>query len=151
MNNLTDQKAGPVRLVIPGEPVAKGRPRLTKHGHVYTPDKTVSYENLVRLSYMQSYPYANLMEGQLQAIIKAFMKIPKSATKHNQEGMEKNSIRPTKRPDCDNIAKAVLDALNGLAYRDDSQIVVCTIGKYYSDIPRVEVDIRPLGAEEAAP
>ena len=50
-------------------------------------------------------------------------------------------IRSTKKPDCDNIAKIILDALNGLAYKDDKDIVSCLIEKWYGDEPRVEVYI----------
>jgi Holliday junction resolvase RusA-like endonuclease len=53
-------------------------------------------------------------------------------------------IRPTKRPDVSNVIKIIEDALNGLAYRDDSQIVRVVGEKYYSDSPRVEVEICSL-------
>jgi Holliday junction resolvase RusA-like endonuclease len=67
--------------------------------------------------------------------------MPASASKKKQQSMLHGGIRPTKKPDCDNIAKAVLDALNGIAYYDDSQVVTVTVEKLYSDTPRVEVEI----------
>lgn len=134
-----------IRLIIPGEPVAKGRPRITRNGHAYTPEKTTNYENLVRLAFMQQCGKTNPYEGEITAVIDAYMQIPKSASKKRQEAMRCHETRPTKRPDGDNIAKAVLDSLNGLAYKDDSQVVDCTIRKFYSDKPRVELRIIPAG------
>ena len=59
--------------------------------------------------------------------------------------MEAGEIRPIKRPDWDNIGKLITDALiNNLAYHDDSQIVSCTVEKYYSEQPRVEVEIEEI-------
>jgi Holliday junction resolvase RusA-like endonuclease len=56
-------------------------------------------------------------------------------------------IRPIKKPDLDNIAKIIADSLNGVAYRDDSQIVESSVAKFYSDFPRVEVEIYEAGGE----
>ena len=52
-----------------------------------------------------------------------------------------DEIKPTKKPDADNIAKAVCDALNGIACKDDSQVVDLTVRKHYSKFPRVQVFI----------
>jgi Holliday junction resolvase RusA-like endonuclease len=126
-----------IKLTIPGQPCAKGRPRLGKFG-TYTPEKTVNYETLVKELYIIGN-YGKQLEGALQITVSAFFKIPKS-----KENAFKNScgeIRPTTRPDWDNIGKIISDALNGLAYCDDSQIVRAIVNKYYSDIPRVEVEI----------
>lgn len=78
----------------------------------------------------------------LEAEINAFYSIPQSASKKKKEEMREGQIRPAKKPDCDNVAKIVLDALNKLAYRDDAQIVDCIIRKWYTDDPRVTVTIR---------
>ena len=132
-----------IKLIIPGEPVAKGRPRVTKHGITYTPKKTENYENLVKLCYMQQ-SQGDVLEGELKANIKAYFQIPKSASKKKYNAMEQGDIRPVKRPDIDNIIKSVLDSLNGLAYRDDSQVVCINAEKYYSDNPRVEIEISEM-------
>ena len=129
-----------INLIIPGEPVAKGRPRVTRTGIAYTPAKTKGYENLVKMCYMEQCNNLKL-EGELQAAVIAYFQIPKSASKKKQKQMEEGEIRPTKKPDADNILKAVLDALNGLAYKDDSQIVSVGIEKWYSHEPKVEVVI----------
>lgn len=131
-----------IKLEIPGEPVAKGRPRMTKAGIAYTPAKTVNYEVLVKELFIISRQ--KMLEGELIAYIDAYFGIPKSTPKKKYPDMVNGQIRPTKRPDLDNIAKTVLDALNGLAYSDDSQVVSLTVDKYYSDNPRVEVTIKEV-------
>ena len=76
--------------------------------------------------------------------IKAFFKIPKSTSKKQKERMLTGEIRPTKKPDMDNIVKAVADALNGIAYEDDKQIIECSIKKYYTEEERIEVEIENI-------
>lgn len=127
-----------VKLTIPGEPVAKGRPRVTRYG-TYTPQKTANYETLVQQLYIiEELPK---LEGQLRMEINAYFRIPKSATKAKKLAMEQNTIRPTKKPDGDNILKIIGDALNCFAYDDDSQVVDSIVRKWYSTEPRVEVEI----------
>ena len=57
-------------------------------------------------------------------------------------------IKPTKKPDCDNIAKIVLDSLNGIAFMDDKQVVNLVVTKNYDSIPCVEVDIKEIGGSD---
>ena len=73
--------------------------------------------------------------------VTAFYPIPKSTSKKKIELMEKGEIRPTIKPDLDNCVKIVADSLNGIAYKDDSQIVSVVADKYYSDTPRLELRI----------
>jgi Holliday junction resolvase RusA-like endonuclease len=77
----------------------------------------------------------------MEAHIQAFFSIPKSTSKTKREKMLSGEIRPTKKPDWDNIGKVVCDALNKLAYGDDSGIVDGRVQKFYSDEPRVEVEL----------
>ena len=139
------------KFTVLGEPVGKGRPKFsTVNGFAkaYTPAKTTNFENLVRLSYQQQCNKVPYNQGeQLAAEISAFFQIPKSISKVKHDAMENGHIMPTKKPDCDNIAKAVLDALNGIAYYDDSQITHLIIRKFYSDTPRTEIVIRRIGNE----
>lgn len=131
------------KLTIPGEPKGKGRPRFTKQGHTFTPDSTAAYEDSVRLAFRQAYPAAEPFDKgiPLSAHITAFFPIPKSSSRSRAADMERGAALPTKKPDCDNIAKIVLDALNGIAYHDDAQIAALTVIKSYSRDPRVEVEI----------
>jgi Holliday junction resolvase RusA-like endonuclease len=129
-----------IKLTIPGEPCAKQRPRLGK-GYTYTPQKTVNYETLVRELYILQN-FRQKLEGELVMTVRAYFTIPKSASKKKAADMVAGRIRPTKRPDWDNVGKIISDALNGLAYHDDSQIVSATVEKWYSTEPRVEVELR---------
>jgi Holliday junction resolvase RusA-like endonuclease len=129
-----------IRITIPGEPVAKARPRVTKWG-TYTPDKTKNYETLVKELFFIEHGQI-LLDGPLDVEIKAFFKIPKSTSKKKRYEMVQGILRPIKKPDVDNVIKSITDALNDLAYLDDKQIVKVTTEKLYSEEPRVEVEIR---------
>lgn len=135
-----------IEFKVLGEPVGKGRPKFsTVNGYAaaYTPHKTAAYENLVRLSFRQQCgsvkPYDKSFS--LSAHIVAFFPIPKNTSKKRTQSMLEGLERPTKKPDNDNIAKAVLDALNGIAYHDDAQIVSLSVDKFYSDEPKTVVRI----------
>lgn len=131
-----------INFEIPGEPVAKGTARVTRWG-TYTPEKTVLYENWVKDCFIRAYGHGmELLEGPLKMNIVAYKSIPKSKSNKVKAAMAVGHIRPTNKPDSSNIAKAVEDALNGLAYKDDSQIVDQHINKYYAEIPRVEITIQ---------
>lgn len=134
-----------VELVIAGEPCGKGRPRFVKVGNftrTYTPEETASYENLIKVSYRMKYGLERFGDmSQLTMFVKAYYGIPKSASKRNRQLMIDKKLRPTKKPDWDNIGKIIADSLNGVAYRDDAQVVDALVRKYYSETPRVEVVI----------
>ena len=121
---------------IYGKPEGKARPRVTIHG-TYTPKKTKQYEQTVQVEYKrQSGVYFD--NKPLQVEITANFPIPKSTPKNQRIEMLAGHIRPTKKPDCDNIAKAILDALNGQAYRDDAQISALYVRKWYDEKPRAK-------------
>ena len=136
-------------FVIPGEPRGKGRPRFASRGKyisTYTDEKTALYENLVKVEYQAQC--SNKYFGDklyIKACIIARYAIPRSVSKSAKEKMLAGIIRPAKKPDIDNIVKVIFDALNGIAYRDDSQIVECEIRKFYSDVPCVEVTLTGYG------
>ena len=130
-------------FVVEGEPKAKGRPRFTKSGIAYTPKETATYENFVKVSFQNAYPIHVRMEGSIKATIIAYFGIPKSKPKKFKEQAEHEKVYPEKKPDCDNIAKTILDSLNGIAYEDDKQITDMLVLKRYSYIPRVEVILEP--------
>ena len=137
-----------IEFTIPGEPVAKGRPNFSRQGNfvrAYTPEKTTNYETLVRFLYCEKAKGEQFpSDMQLKITIKAYLSIPKSVSKKKQAGMASGAIRPIKRPDTDNIVKAVLDGLNTVAFRDDSQVVEISAGKWYSDEPRAEIIIEEV-------
>ena len=133
-----------IELTIPGEPVGKARPRMARGGIVYTPTKTVNYEDLIRELFIVKYPGFQPLEGPVRMSLSAWLRIPKTSKK-KIEAMESGEIRPTKKPDMSNILKSVEDALNNLAYRDDKQIVECELEKRYGSRPRIELVIEALG------
>jgi Holliday junction resolvase RusA-like endonuclease len=137
-----------IQFTVYGTPVGKGRPKFsTFNGHAtaYTPTKTVNYENLVKLSYQQQCNN-KLYEKDvpLKAEIVAYFPIPKSTSKKKRQMMLEGKIRHTKKCDADNLAKSILDALNGIAFYDDSQVCELSVSKLYSDEPRAEITIREI-------
>lgn len=139
-----------IRFTVPGAPKGKARPRVTKAGHAFTPKGTVEYENWVKQCFVLS-GQKGCLEGQIEARIKAFFPIPRSTSQSKRIQMVIGKIQPAKKPDIDNIAKSVLDALNGMAYQDDSQIVKLIIEKWYSNDPHVEVELIELGDDKICP
>ncbi len=135
-----------VKFVIQGEPRGKGRPRFnTKTGHAVTPNETASYENLVHLNYIQQCnKYRFPDDAMLDMRIMAYYSIPMSVSKKKRAMMLAGEVRPTKKPDMDNVVKVIADSLNQVAYRDDTQIVDCQCRKFYAEQPRVEVIIRQI-------
>lgn len=134
-------------ITIPGAPVAKGRPRVTTfggHARAYTPGKTRRYEDLIRLEAGRAMEGRELLAGPLSVQVNAFVPIPKSMTKAKRAAALEGALRPTTRPDCDNYAKT-MDALNGIAWQDDSQVVTLHVAKHYSDHPRLEFVASELG------
>ncbi len=131
-----------ISFTIPGEPTGKARPRVQKFG-TRNEEKTVLYENLVKTCFFrQSNGRKFDDDAQLDVRVTAYYQIPKSVSKKKQEAMLKHIIRPKKKPDVDNVAKIILDALNKEAYYDDAQVVDFQLRKFYSDNPRVVVTIQ---------
>ena len=117
-----------ISFEIPGPVRGKARPRVTRAGITYTPKETVQYENLVKLCFRE----AAASDKPVRAQLEVYHEIPKSTSKSRQGAMLLDRIYPTKKPDADNIAKIVLDSLNGIAYKDDSQVVELIVNKSYS-------------------
>lgn len=125
-------------ITIPGKPRGKGRPRFSRAtGRTYTDDATAVYENLVKTIWMTVV--GERLIGELSVSIAAHYAIPTSKPKKMQVAMRDGLVRPTTKPDIDNVIKAVLDGLNGVAYADDAQVVELSASKCYSDDPRVVV------------
>ena len=136
-----------IRFTIPGNPRGKQRPRLCKFNgknYVYTPKETVNYEDLVKSSYLAEYNLCFEKDVPLEVLILAAFSIPKKIKKGLKSLMAAGVLLPTKRPDCDNIIKIILDGLNGVAYHYDSQICRVSLKKIYSEKPGVAVLIRNI-------
>ena len=130
-------------FTIPGKVQAKQRPRFNGK-FAYTQRETVAYDNWVKTCYLEKYKGQKLLEKPLKVKIIAYYDIPKSTSKKKQKMMLDNEIFPTIKPDADNIAKSILDSLNGIAYLDDKQVVKLIVEKYYSKSANVTVMIEEL-------
>ena len=135
------------RLTVYGKPEGKGRPRFAKTSYgtkVYTPPATVCYEERLRLVYMTCCKEFFAEQGEpVEIDIVAYFDVPASASKKAKQRMYEGAVMPTKKPDWDNIGKIVTDALNGIAWHDDAQIVKASVSKKYTqEIPRIEINIR---------
>jgi len=119
-------------------PVAKARPRVSmRHGRAfaYTPKKSADYERLIA----KQCPMAPI-EGPLALNLQFGIPIPASWSKRKKADALSGVIRPTSRPDIDNYVKAVMDAVNGLAYHDDAQVVSLFAKLIYSETPHVRFE-----------
>ncbi len=132
-----------IQFTVPGKPMGKQRPRVTRTGHTYTPDETTHYENLVKLAFQQAKPKGFVPDRDpLNMVITCEMPIPASWSKKKHDLAMQDRISPTVKPDWDNVGKIISDALNGIAYCDDSQIIFAMVRKVYSDAPCVIVTLR---------
>lgn len=134
-------------FTVLGEPVGKARPRVVRNGnhvHTYTPEKTVTYERQVQREYIRQGGQ-NLGKTPLSLSVVARFAVPKSDSKQKRQQKLDGIIQPTKKPDTDNVLKIIADALNGIAYDDDSQIIRAEVVKVYAEEPSVEITITPLG------
>lgn len=136
----------PIVVTIPGPPVPKGRPRFYNQGgftRTYTPAKTVEYERRVKAEFMRAMDGAPIT-GPVSCRLKFSMPIPKSWTKRKRAKAAMGLIRPTSRPDIDNLQKSVIDAMNNVVLVDDSQITDLIVTKRFSDEPCVEVTVSEI-------
>ena len=110
-----------VAFTVPGEPTGKARPRVVR-GHAFTPEKTVLYENLIKTEYERQCGRA-IFEGPVGVTVIAYYSIPKSDSRKKRDLKINGALRPMKKPDADNVLKCICDALNGVAFVDDAQVV----------------------------
>ena len=132
-------------LEVPGEPVAKGRPRfavVAGHARAYTPKKTAKYEDTIKWFARKEWRGDPLVGIPLEALITAYRPIPSSLSKARRAAALAGQLAPISRPDFDNYAKIVCDALNGIVFADDAAITDCTTLKRYSDRPRIAIRLR---------
>lgn len=131
---------------VSGKPLGKQRPRVTViqgHGRAYTPEQTVNYENYIKMCYLK-HQNGDLYDKPLRMAITAVYEIPKSFSNVKRKTALADEKKPLTKPDVDNVAKVVCDALNGIAYKDDSQIVELRISKHYGEQPKIVVSIEEV-------
>lgn len=136
-----------IRFTIPGEPVAQGRPRAGKSFGgktvLYDPTKSRNFKQFVSLIATQHKP-ESLLTGPVMVTADIYRSIPLSWSKKKQVKAAAGEIRPITKPDCSNIIKGIEDALNKIIWRDDSQVVSLTVRKWYSENPRVDIEIKEI-------
>lgn len=136
-----------VRFVVPGQPVGKGRPRIGKvgnHARMFTPAKTVSYEGLIAHEASQAMAGRDLFEGPCDVRMVIECMVPASWSQKKQRQALAGDIRPTTKPDVDNIVKAIFDGINGVVWKDDVQVCELGLTKRYSTTPCVAVMVIPI-------
>lgn len=139
-----------LRVFIPGEPCAQGRPRFSTAGgfaRAYDPAKSRNYKAYVKAvcaEEAQKQGWLFNTDLPLRVEIIARLSIPSSKSKKWKQAAADGVEKPTKKPDVDNIVKTVTDALSGVIYKDDKQITSLVVGKIYSERPGVALVIKAL-------
>lgn len=135
-----------MKFRVVGKPVGKQRPRHTRDGHTYTPLKTKVYEQAIA-----DACHAHMLENKLKIIkspckvrICVMVDIPSSYTKKRHTECLSGRERPGKKPDIDNIAKSIMDGLNGVAYIDDKQVVGLEVEKHYWEYDAVYIEVNEV-------
>lgn len=136
-----------IAFQLPGHPKGKGRPRAARRGNfvtLYTPAETRSYEGMIRLAAERAMRGRLPIEGPVIMMMAAVFDVPKGYSKKRRAVAIESGEFPTKKPDLDNIAKVVVDAMNGVVFKDDCQIVSTRYSKVYGLAPMVAVTVTPL-------
>jgi Holliday junction resolvase RusA-like endonuclease len=113
-------------FAVAGKPIGKQRPRLGRNGHVYTPAATVAYERTVRWETLAARPLSWDRSAPVSVTVACY-------------------FPDARRRDVDNVLKAVLDAMNGIAYADDCQVQSASVSKQIDrERPRIEIAVRAV-------
>lgn len=135
-----------IEIELAGVPVGKGRPRVRRSsGHLYTPEKTVRFEDRLSIEAQHAMDGRPPLTGPLEVEVEIRMPVPLSKPKAWREKALAGLIRPTKKPDWDNFAKTV-DALNMIVWVDDAQIVDGRVRKIYHEAPAFVARVRQIGS-----
>lgn len=129
-------------VTINEKPYGKKRPRMARIGkftHAYDPAENKAYARRVVQEFKKKYSSSDKFKDgvPLMMIVVADFEIPAYLPKKTQEEMRQKKLYPVKRPDIDNVSKAVMDSLNKIAYYDDQQIVGLLIIKKYEEKAQV--------------
>lgn len=122
--NIYTPTREPIRIIIPGRPVPKQRPRFTRTGHIYTPQETRDYEDFV------GWKAKEVIKEPLAGNVALYIKV---------------YVKGNVFPDLDNIAKSILDGMNKVAYHDDKQVACLVIQRIKGQEEKVEVELEEVG------
>ena len=134
-----------VMYTVYGEPIGKGRPRFARRGNfvsTYSPQKTKTYEDEIKMMAKAAMGSSEPLETPVTVAIYIRVGIPASFSKQKRKDAIEGILKPTKKPDIDNIAKCFLDGMNDIVYLDDKQVVNLHITKVYAETPAVEVMVK---------
>jgi Holliday junction resolvase RusA-like endonuclease len=134
-----------VTFKVDADPVGKQRARYAKRGNfvqTYTPDKTRNYETLIKEAAIEAMGSSEPLETPVTLYLYIRAPIPKSLPKKRIEACLNGLEKPIKKPDASNVLKSVEDAMNGVVYKDDSQIVNIHVSKVYSSVSGVDVCVK---------
>ena len=137
----------PIVFTVPGEPVGKGRPRVSTiggHARMFTPKKTADYETLIADVAVLAMEARELIGGPVMVEMQIHVGVAASWSKKKTAAALAGELFPTKKPDIDNVLKAICDGINGIVFKDDVQVVDVHTSKRYSATPCVNVRIVPL-------
>lgn len=136
-----------ITFVIPGVPVGKGRPKFARRGNfvtTYTPEKTASYENLVKVKAEDAMQGRQIIDGAVSVAIHLYVTPPASWSQKKQREALAGNVYPTSKPDIDNCIKGIFDAMNDIVWRDDKQVVEMIVQKRYSETACARVSVWTL-------
>ena len=131
--------------IVYGEPVGKGRPRFARRGtfvSTYTPQKTKTYEDEIRMMAKAAMGASEPLDTPVTVAIYIRVGIPASYSKQKRKDALSGVLKPTKKPDLDNVAKCFLDSMNQIVYLDDKLVVNLHVTKVYAETPAVEVMVK---------
>lgn len=145
MDGLPLMPPDAVEIVLAGSPVAFARVRIgAKTGRMFEPAKQQEYKAALRLAAADAMSAHHTMVGAVEMVLSSYFPIPPSWTKKQRVAAMAGGVLPKGRPDLDNIVKLAKDALNGVVYYDDAQIVSLRAIKRYDEKPRLEIRVEPI-------
>jgi Holliday junction resolvase RusA-like endonuclease len=143
IDGFAQAQRSPQGVIVPPLPPTMRRRHSVR---MYTPAEVRTWQTTARVLAAEKMRGQNPLGGALEVIIWVYLVPPSSLSLKKRALSLDGRLRPVTRPDCDNYAKAVLDALNGIVWLDDSQIVALHVYKFYAEKPRVQVKIDQLSS-----
>ena len=134
-----------ITFKVDANPVGKQRARYVKRGNfvqTYTPDKTRNYETLIKAAAIEAMGASEPLETPINLYLYIRAPIPKSLSKKRLEACLNGLEKPIKKPDASNVLKSVEDAMNGVVYKDDSQIINIHVTKVYCSVSGIDVCVK---------
>lgn len=135
-----------MKLTLNIEPKPQSRPRFTRYGRAYDDPKMKAWRNSCQLLIANQYIGQSILEGTLRARLRFYIKTPQylSKVKKYHQALIDEVIPVDEKPDVDNYEKALYGSMSGIVFKDDGQIALHDVGKFYSLNPRIEIEIEEM-------